>query len=111
MVPILFFNIYLSYKQVVILGERLTPLRTLMDVIQRGLEDGTITEEAPLFIDDKITEVLPSPSWNINMAPFMEGTFQWFFPASEMNKFTLSRNDAGWIIKKDVLWTLRKIKK
>ena len=97
LVPILFFNIYLSHKYVVIIGKRLTPLHTLMTTIQRGLKEGIITEEAPLFIDEKITESLPSPSWNMNMAQFMEGTFQWFFPASEMKKFTLVREEAGWI--------------
>ena len=110
LVPILFFNIYLSHKYVVIIGERLTPLRTLMATIHRGLEDGIITEEDPLFIDEKITGNFPSPSWNVNMAQFMEGTFQWFFPAPEMKKFTLSREEAGWIIKKDNYWTIQKVK-
>jgi hypothetical protein len=108
LVPILFFNIYLSHKHVVIIGRRLTPLRTIIATIHSGLEDGIITEEKPLFIDEKITENLPSPSWNVNMAQFMEGTFQWFFPASEMKKFTLYREDAGCIITHDDYLTIKR---
>jgi len=42
------------------------------------------------------------------MAHFMEGTFQWFFPAPEMGKFTLSREDAGWLITQDDYSTIQR---
>ncbi|MDP8215616.1 MAG: hypothetical protein RAO92_09540 [Candidatus Euphemobacter frigidus] len=98
LIPVLAFNIYLSHAYVVDLGKRLTPLRILLANIRSGLENGEINERALLFIEPGVPDSLPAPSWNKNMARFMEGNFQWFFPAGELNKFTLSREGSGWIL-------------
>lgn len=98
LLPVLVFNIYLDYKYTLNLENRMKPLRTILDNINQGLEEKRITAESRLFIPREVAEELPVPCWNPGMAPFMEGTFQWFFPAPEMNKFTLSRKEAGWFL-------------
>ena len=93
------------------LENRLKPLRTILDNISRGINEKWINADSRLFIQREVAERLPTPCWNPGMAPFMEGTFQWFFPASEMEKFTLSKEEAVWIITKDTYWTIQKVKR
>ncbi len=97
--PVLFFNIILSRRQVSDLGERLFPLRTILTEVGRGLETGTISERERIYIDEEIVRKLPAPSWNPNMARFMEGSLQWLYPVSETGKFALRREEAAWIIR------------
>lgn len=108
LIPILAFNMYRDHKLTIILENRLRPLRIILANINRGLEEKWINKEARLFIEKEVAEKLPVPGWNNNMARFMKGTFQWFFPASEMNKFTLFPENAAWIITKDESGTIQK---
>ena len=97
--PVLAFNIVLSQRQVFELGERLRPLGVMLENIRRGLEEGTIDEDNRLYIAPGVPDRVPSPGWNRSMGRFMEGNFHWFFPAREMEKFTLNPAEAGWIIR------------
>lgn len=97
--PVLSFNIVLSQRQVFELGERLRPLGVMLENIRRGLEEGTIDEDNRLHIAPGVPDRVPSPGWNRSMGRFMEGNFHWFFPAREMEKFTLNPAEAGWIIR------------
>ena len=108
LLPILVFNIYLDRNHIITVGNRLRPLKTILANISRGLDEKRITAESPLFIAEEVAEKLPTPCWNPGMAKYMEGTFQWFFPAGEMNKFTLSQEEAVWIITQDDYLTIKK---
>ncbi len=96
--PVLVFNIAGSRQQVADLGERLRPLGTMLENIRRGLDEGTIDENNPLYIAPGVPDRVPPPGWNRSMARFMEGNFHWFFPAREMGKFTLDPDEAAWIV-------------
>ncbi|MDP8234796.1 MAG: hypothetical protein P9M08_00275 [Candidatus Erginobacter occultus] len=101
LVPVLVFNILASHRQVALLEERLRPLAVMLDNIRQGLDGGAINRDDPLYISSGVPDRVPSPGWNRNMARFMEGNFQWFFPAREMEKFSLQAEEATWIITKD----------
>ncbi len=109
LLPILVFNIYLDRNHIITVGNRLRPLKTILENISRGLDEKRITAESRLFIAEEVAEKLPAPCWNPGMAPFMEGTFQWFFPPREMNKFTLSQEEAVWIITQDDYLTIKPV--
>lgn len=98
LLPVLAANLAVSSGQIRELNNRLRPLRLLLAGIRQGLEEGWISEQQPLFIGEEIPDELPAPSWNRGMARFMEGNFQWFFPAGEQAKFTLNPKQAGWRI-------------
>jgi hypothetical protein len=108
LLPILVFNIYLDRKHIITVGNRLRPLKTILENISRGIDEKRITAESRLFIEREVADELPVPCWNPGMAPFMEGTFQWFFPAGEMEKFTLSQKEAAWIITQDDYMTIKR---
>lgn len=98
LIPVLIFNIMLCHRQIVFLGDRLRPLGVMLENIRWGLDGGTINEKARLYISPRVTTQVQSPGWNFSMGQFMEGTFQGLFPAREMKKFSLRREDAAWII-------------
>lgn len=101
LVPVLVFNILAARQQVTRLGERLRPLAVMLDNLRRGLAEGTINEGNPLCIAPGVPDRVLSPGWNRNMARFMEGNFQWFFPARDMGKFELREEAAAWLITRD----------
>ncbi len=101
LLPVLVFNISLIHQQMLVLENRLRPLRVILNNISRGMEEGLITEKDRLFIEQGVAKKLPAPSWNNNMGRFMEGSFQWYYPAAEMKKFTFSPEEATWIIRRD----------
>ncbi|MFH1037515.1 MAG: hypothetical protein V1789_02455 [PVC group bacterium] len=107
LLPVLVFNITLIHKQMLVLENRLRPLRVILDNISRGIDGGLITEDDRLFIEKGVAEKLPAPAWNNNMERFMEGSLQWFYPASEMKKFTFFPEDAAWIIRQDDYLTIQ----
>jgi len=109
LILILVFNIYLDHEFIRNVGDRLSPLKTILENIKQGIDENRITEESPLFIEREVADELPAPCWNPGMAPKMKGTFQWFFPSSEMGKFTLSKKDAGWIITPDDYLTIKMV--
>lgn len=101
LVPVLVFNILVGHQQIDILEERLRPLAAMLDNIRGELAVGTINRENRLYLAPEVPDRIPSPGWNRNMARFMEGNFQWFFPAREMENFTLQAEESTWIITKD----------
>ncbi len=101
LLPVLAVNLHYSRKYMNRIEEDLQPLGVLLATIEHGLESEQIHPGAKLFIDPRITGYLPPICWNEDMARFMEGTFQWFFPAGRQDCFAGSREEAAWLIRED----------
>lgn len=96
---VLFANAYLVNNYILIINRSLQPLRQMLDNISRGLETGAINPGERLYIEDNVVRHLPQLSWNRDMARFMRGTYQWFFPPDKLDAFTFNRDQAAWIIR------------
>jgi hypothetical protein len=100
---ILLINLVVLTAHISILDQQMAPLRKMLFEIESGLEDGRITSDKKLYLDDRIADRLPSLCWNGGMARFMKGTYQWIFSPQNQNSFTIEKNQAGWVIdKKDL---------
>ncbi|MFH1037514.1 MAG: hypothetical protein V1789_02450 [PVC group bacterium] len=101
LLPVLAINMQLSHKYMTRINTELEPLGLLLSTIRSGIERGEITPRAKLFIEDGITTHLPPLCWNEDMALFMKGSYQWFFPADRQNCFTFSPPEASWILREN----------
>ncbi len=94
-------NLFLVDKYVRIINQQLYPLKTLLAGIENGIRQGAINPDRKLYIDDRITFNMPPFCWNNDMARFMRGTYQWYFPREELQCFTSRPETAAWIIRAD----------
>ncbi len=74
------------------------PLKRLLTNIKTALDDGRLHPGQRLYLDDAIAESLPSLCWNVNLAPYMEGTYQWIFPREQLACFAFNPTKAAWTI-------------
>ncbi len=101
LLPVLAVNMQLSHKYMTRIDRELKPLGVLLATIHSGMKKGEITPRAKLFIEDGITGHLPPLCWNEDMARFMKGSYQWFFPTDRQTCFTFSRSEASWIVREN----------
>ncbi len=98
LLPLLAINMRYSRKYMVRIEDDLKPLGRLLNSIRSGIEKGEISPRARLYIDDGITGYLPPICWNEDMARFMQGTYQWYFPSDWIDCFAFTRDGAAWVI-------------
>jgi len=99
-VPILAANLYLSRTYSNVLTEQLLPLKTMLNNIRLGMEQGAISPERKLFINPGVTEKLPLLCWNRTMAylGMVRGTYRWLFTGERQAALAERLEDAAWTI-------------
>ena len=97
LMPILVANVFLVRSTLETIEDQLAPLRELISYIRMGIEKGVISPGARIYIDDRVTARYPRICWNREMAPYLEGTYQWMFPVRDIGCFAFSVEDAVWI--------------
>lgn len=110
LLPILALNLYYSHKYISFISGQLEPLGLMLENIRSEISAGRISAQEPLYIDRRVTESLPELCWNEDMARFMGGTYQWFFPPAWMPCFTFSFEKASWLIGPDNPAQIHRIK-
>ncbi len=101
LLPVLISNFFLTRTYVSILNQHLRPLKIMLGNIREKMDEDAVNNRAPLYIEDGVAETLPDLCWNRDMARFMRGTYQWFFPREKLGAFTFNRETAAWIIRKE----------
>lgn len=76
----------------------MAPLGTLLSNIEAGIADGRVNPGSTLYLDDSLPESLPHLCWNVNLAPYMRGTYQWLFPPERIGSFAFSPGKAAWTV-------------
>ncbi len=79
-------------------NRQMAPLGTLISNIKTGIADGRVGPENRLYLDDSLPESLPHLCWNVNLAPYMQGTYQWLFPPEQIGSFAFSPGEAAWTV-------------
>lgn len=97
LLPILVQNIILVDSTLERIEKQLYPLRELIAIIRTGIDRGAISERERVYITDQVTVRYPRLCWNREMAPYLEGTYQWMFPARDIGCFAFSLEEAVWI--------------
>ncbi len=99
---VLIMNIYYSLRGAAYVNSELAPLKKIVYSIKSKIDSGMINSENKIYIDDKITQVLPSLCWNDYMGTrFMKHTYQWMFTQKEVKYFTFSPQGAKWVIREE----------
>jgi len=103
LVPILAANLFLSRTYSNLIGQQLKPLKTMLNNVRRGLDEGVFIPEAKLYIDPRVTETMPALCWNKTMARFgmVQGTYEWLFTGENRNALADRPEDAAWVIRGD----------
>jgi len=79
-------------------NRQMAPLGTLISNIKAGMANGRVDPKNGLYLDDSLPESLPQLCWNVNLAPYMRGTYQWLFPSEQLGCFTFSPGEAAWTV-------------
>ena len=94
----LVFNIHASRQGVMFLTRELRPVKVIIANISSALATQKITREKKLFIDRDIVKRLPTLCWNNEMGKrCMRGTYEWIFPASQIDCFS-GKEEASWVL-------------
>lgn len=97
LLPVLVLNVILVGSTLEKIEDQLAPLRELVSYIRTGIEKGVINPGARVYIDGGVTARYPRLCWNREMAPYLEGTYQWMFPARDIGCFAFTLEEAVWI--------------
>ncbi|HOO77031.1 MAG TPA: hypothetical protein PLI51_00415 [bacterium] len=97
---ILLANLAVLIPHLSAIERQLAPLHRMLSNIRTGLEDGRITPEHPLYLDDAIARELPRLCWNRNLAGFTSGSYQWIFSPAALASFACERPQASWVVER-----------
>lgn len=109
--PIFILNIVAVGKIVNIRREKLSDLRRMLSSVRFHIDQGKISLDNKLYLDDNIQDYLSALSWSIYKGRWVEeGNYQWMFPKEELGYFTDNPEEAAWIIGKSSLEVIKNSK-
>ena len=100
MAVVLILNIYCARQEIKINNEQLADLKKILSNINRGMQQGYINEQHKLFLQNDVTEYLPSLCWNIEVGDkyILTGTYQWMFSSEQIRYFAKNLDESSWVI-------------